>query len=248
MQLRAPGSRSSAPASVGEWLEQRLRDDPARPLLVWYGPEDERVELSAQTFANWVDKTVNLLGDLGADELPVVGAPLVNERPGHWVSLVWAAATWQCGGQLQAGSVRELQAVDVAVIGPLDPRPVPGVDTIACSLHPLGAGFTDLAPGLVDYQEVLAQPDVHSPAVVTDDEDPAWRDRESNLTHGELVAAVAGDRRRRLVPIAGTNPWQVVRTALLEPLRGGGSAVLVEGDASAERLSGIAEAEKADLG
>lgn len=247
MQLRAPSSSSTSPASVGHWLEHRLRHDPGRPLLVWYGPGDERVELSAATFSNWVDKTVNLLDDLGWAESPVVGAPLLLERPGHWASLVWTAAVWQAGGQVRAVEPLQLQAVDVAVVGPHAPRPVPGVDTIACSLDPLGAGFESLDAGLVDYHEVLGQPDVHTPAQLPDPDDPAWHDRATTLGHGELVASVEGRTGRLLVRAdGGADPLAVVRAGLLEPLRGGGSSVVVEGPADDRRLARIAAAERAD--
>ncbi|MGA4508352.1 TIGR03089 family protein [Propionibacteriaceae bacterium G1746] len=248
MQLRAPRSHSSSPASVGHWLEHRRRDDGARPLVVWYGPGGERVELSAVTFANWVDKTVNLLGDLGWDDAPVVGAPLLHDRAGHWVSLVWAAATWQLGGEVRAVEARRVQAVDVAVIGPDSPRPLPGVDTVACSLDPLGGGFDTLAKGLVDYHEVLAQPDVHTPALLPDPDDPAWHDDAGTRTHAELVAAAGsagGDSRRVLVSTHGLDPWTIITHALLGPLAGGGSAVVVEGTIDPARLAAIAAAEKA---
>lgn len=248
MQLRAPSSPSTSPTSVGHWLEHRLKNDPGRPLLVWYGPGDERIELSAATFANWADKTVNLLDDLGWLEAPVVGAPLLRERPGHWVSLVWTAAVWQAGGELRAVDPLQVQAVDVAVVGPTDPRPVPGVDTIACSLHPLGAGFDDLVRGIIDYSDVLGQPDVHTPAQLPDPDDAAWHDGTTMLTHGELVSGIQ-PRSGRLLVVAGAaaDPWSVVRAALLEPLRGGGSSVVVEGLADRGRLQKIAAAERADL-
>lgn len=234
---------------MGHWLEHRLRSDPGRPLLVWYGPGDERVELSAVTFANWADKTVNLLDDLGWSETPVVGTPLLRQRPGHWVSLVWAAAVWQAGGELRAVEPRQLQAVDLVVVGPHEPKPVPGIDTIACSLHPLGAGFESLANGIIDYHDVLGQPDVHTPAQVPDPEDAAWQDEAATVTHAELVRSVEGRGGRLLVHAdEGADAWSVIRAALLEPLRGGGSTVVVEGAADEQRLTRIATAERAELG
>ncbi|MGA4669469.1 TIGR03089 family protein [Propionibacteriaceae bacterium Y1923] len=257
MQLRAPSPSSRPPASVGHWLEQRLKDDPGRPLVVWYGPADERVELSAATFSNWVDKTINLVDDLGWADAPVVAAPLLLERPGHWASLVWAAAVWSCGGELRALGASQSAAVDLAVVGPRAPRPVPGVDTIACSLHPLGLGFEALAPGMLDYHDVLGQPDLHTPAQRPDSDDVAWQDATATLTHGDLLAGVEPVTGRVLVDV-GPEPdaLAVLRQALLGPLLGHGSAVIVEtaagsgtgSTAGAERVQRIAAAEKAALG
>ena len=247
MQLNPPSSSSTSPSSVGHWLQHRLRHDPGRPLLVWYGPADERVELSATTFSNWVDKTVNLLDDLGWVHSPVVGAPLLRQRPGHWVSLVWAAAVWQAAGELRTSDSLPGPPVDVVVAGPDVAQPVPGVDTVACSLHPLGAAFESLAPGTIDYYEVLGQPDIHTPAELADPDAPAWRDDTSALSHGELIASVQGRAGRRLVPVAAdADALSVLRAALLEPVRGGGSSVVVEGTADEQRLARIAAAERTE--
>ena len=48
-------------------LRRWVRDHGASPLVTYYDPgRAERVELSGVSFANWVDKTSNLL----VDELP----------------------------------------------------------------------------------------------------------------------------------------------------------------------------------
>lgn len=245
MQLSPPTASPAPACGPGVNLERRVRTDPARPLLVWYGPGDERVELSARTFANWVDKTVNLLGELGWEDRPRVGACLVNSRPGHWTSLVWAASIWQLGGEVVVEQPVALDSLDLAVVGPDHLHPVAGLDTIACSLHPLGAGFDELASGLLDYHEVLAQPDVHTPAVEPESSAPAWSLAERVVSHAELAAAAPTAGR---VVVAATGPaFEVVRASLVAPLAGGGSAVVVEGDVSDQRLRRIAEAEKAEL-
>ena len=49
-------------------LAARVRRDGSRPLLTYYRPDrGERVEFSATSFANWVDKTANLLETLGVE-------------------------------------------------------------------------------------------------------------------------------------------------------------------------------------
>lgn len=223
-------------------LERRVRTDPARPLLVWYGADDARVELSAVTFANWVDKTVNLLGELGLDEAPVVSAPLVARHPGHWTSLVWCAAVWSLGGELRVEQQVPDVGVDLALLGPDDVRPVLGVDTVACSLHPLGLALPSVPAGVIDYADVLAQPDVHTPALPPDPAAVAWRDEQQVLTHADL-AELSGGAGRVALAVDALAPVVVVRRAFVEPLVGGGSSVVVEGDPG--RLAAIADAELA---
>ncbi len=136
-------------------LERRVAQSGPLPLITWYDLDaDYRIELSAISFANWVDKTVNLMASMGLDDPGldrlVVGLPLLVTDPGHWVGLVWVMAAWQIGAQVQALPLADLDIVDLAVVGPRDPHPVPGAETIACSLHPLGAGFPVPPVGLTD--------------------------------------------------------------------------------------------------
>lgn len=243
--VSTPSTRSAP--GIGQLIARRAHDDPAQPLVVWYGPGDERVELSAVTFANWVDKTLNLLGELGWDEAPVVAAPLVAERPGHWTSLVWCAATWSLGGELRTAG-REaagIEDADVVVLGPELPAPVAGTDTIACSLHPFGLALPHAVGGVLDYHDVLAQPDIGPPLSAPEPGATAWVTDERSLTHADLVAA-AGEPGRALVPApVDADPVEVVRAGLLAPLLGGGSAVVVEGTDDPARLDRIATAEHA---
>lgn len=243
MQLSTTRPVPSGP-TPGHWLEERVRRDPARPLIVWYGPGDERVELSAITFSNWVDKTINLFGDLGVEEAPVVGAQVIAERAGHWMSMVVAMAVWQSGGELLVESPAAMDGLDLAVVGPSHPHPVPGVDTIACSLDPLGRGFESLPRGMFDAHDVLAQPDVHTPVVTPEPSSAAWTTPQRQLSHAEL-ADVAPEAGRRLVAAAGLPGLDVVQQALLAPLAGGGSAVVLEGETDPVRLGRIAANERA---
>lgn len=221
-------------------LENRVRLDGARPLLTCYDLADgSRVEFSARTFANWADKSLNLMTSLGLDEGIDVGIPLLLTHPGHWVGLVWAMATWQFGGTVLALPRDDLDRVELAVVGPEQPHPVPGVETVACSLHPLGLGLASPVPGVTDFAEVLSQPDVH------------WRaglakmladDGERRIPSAQSVAA--SDERVLLVP--DDDPLELLQRALLAPLAGQGSVVLVAGCADDDdRLATIAEQEKA---
>jgi hypothetical protein len=52
-------------------LARRVREGGSRPLLTYYRPAaGERTEFSATSFANWVDKTANLLSTLDVERGP----------------------------------------------------------------------------------------------------------------------------------------------------------------------------------
>lgn len=223
-------------------LERRRVADGSGPLLTWYGA-DQRVELSTATLANWVDKTVNLLVSMGFDEEPSVALPLLHAHPGHWTSMVWVLAVWQAGGAIVVGPRHEVDEVDLAVVGPESPHPVPGIETIACSLHPWGQGFDHPVPGVTDYHEVLSQPDVHwtSPTPLTH---VWWRD-DAREVLGTDVNATAGVAQRFLV--APTDPWATVLNAVVAPILGGGSVVLAPADMPASALAQVAIQERAIL-
>ncbi|MGJ6981394.1 TIGR03089 family protein [Aestuariimicrobium soli] len=218
-------------------LENRVQRDGARPLLTWYEPATgARVELSATTFANWVDKTRNLCDTLGVDDEAVVALPVVHDHPGHWLAWVWVVATWQAGGRAVVGPREGVEGADLVVVGPEDVSPVPGVETVACSLHPLGLGLSVPAPGVTDAHEILSEPDVHVPGSPTD---LWWSDAAGDLD-GAALAGMAPISTRLLV--RGDDPRQVL-TALVGVVLGGGSLVLVDGPASDEQVAAIAAAE-----
>ncbi len=222
-------------------LEQRVATDGAQPLLTCYDTTDgSRVEFSARTFANWVDKTANLIGSLGLDEGGDVGLPLLHTHPGHWVSLVWTMAVWQSGGSVLALSRDDLDRVELAVTGPQQAHPVPGVETVVCSLHPLGAGLAHPVAGVTDYAEVLSQPDVHW----RNEPPEVWFDDATTRRGAEHVASTTPSSRRRLL-VPGNDPWTTVQDMLIAPLLGGGSVVVVRGDADEDQLARIASDERA---
>ena len=78
-------------------LDLLTGDEPNQPRLTWYGPDDERVELSGRVLANWVTKATNLLVEEGEVE---PGSRVLLDVPVHWRALVWAMATWCAGGEL----------------------------------------------------------------------------------------------------------------------------------------------------
>lgn len=86
-------------------LDLLTGDEPNQPRLTWYGPNDERVELSGRVLANWVTKATNLLVEEGDVE---PGSQVLLDIPVHWRALVWALATWCAGGELVLPAEDEL--------------------------------------------------------------------------------------------------------------------------------------------
>lgn len=219
-------------------LQRAVRTRGSEPLLTWYG-SGARVELSVRTFANWVDKTANLIEALDAAGGTIAGT-VSRTHPGSWMSLVWPLAAWQrgCTYALDASSA------DLAVVGPDDPRPLPGATTLACSLHPLALGLRDLPDGVDDFSsEALAQPDAHWADDAAADA-PAWIESGRRVSHAEL-GDLPGVRERRLVQTS--DAFGTLEAALLAPLLGGGSAVLVDEPVEAGRLDGLRKSERAVL-
>lgn len=226
-------------------LEHRVRVSSSAPLITYYDVSlGERTELSVKTFANWVDKSVNLLSSMDIDEQPRTVNTLLMDHPGHWVALIWTIATWQYGGTIcmtTAETTPSARHLDVAVIGPHNPHPVPGIETIACSLHPLGLGFAHRPQGVTDFAEVLSQPDVHwrvphCGLAINGDREVSW---------DELNAIEPSADRRLLV--ASHDAWHMVRDGLVAPILGGGSSVIASGEPDDTYLADLAQQERAEL-
>ncbi|HRA75246.1 MAG TPA: TIGR03089 family protein [Propionicimonas sp.] len=222
-------------------LADRVARAGSRPLLTWYDlASGARTEFSATSFANWVDKTANLLDTLGVESGWIAGE-LALDHPGHWVSLVWPVAAWQAGC---GWAVRPAAADDVlAVVGPEHPRPVLPGATIACSLHPLALPLPTVPDGVIDYTgEVLAEPDVHleRPAALGT---PLWTDAGRELAEAGALALSPQPGRVLVRPVSA---WQVFAEAIVRPLLGGGSAVVVVGTDGAEAPARIAATERTD--
>lgn len=214
-------------------LAQRVRTGGGGALLTYYRPtHGERTELSGTSFANWVDKTANLLDDLGIDEDSVVALPVLLEAPMHWMSCVWPFALWQRGLTARVVGRSDAMASDLAVIGPDAPAPL-GAQTVACSLHPWGRRLVGLPPDVTDYAgEALAQPDAHRVAPAPPDAE-AWVDAHSRATFADLDAVAPVTGRILARP---TDAWAAV-ALLVGAVLGGGSVVFVDGDADVARIA-----------
>ena len=202
-------------------LQARVRRRGAPPLITYYEGA-QRIGLSAVTFANWVDKTANLISDLGHDDGDPIDLALAESHPGHWVTLVWVAAAWQRGCPVNP----TVTGADFLVVGPDDDRRA--AITVACSLHPLGRGFPTPPPDAVDYVEVFAQPDVH---------DPSWLG-EAEAWDGEPVPRVA-PRDDKVLLVDPEPGFATVASALISPVLGSGSTVIAVGldEGAVERIA-----------
>lgn len=234
------------PGDLSAVLEHRVATLGAAPLITWYDlGAGSRTELSGKTFANWVDKSANLLVSMDVEDLPRVANTLIITDPGHWVGLVWTMTIWQLGGQVVASPREQLASIDLldaAVIGPQTPHPVPGVETIACSLHPLGAGFADRPAGVTDYAEVLSQPDVHWR--VAPESPICFEAGDCQKNWDELTAVPPSSERQLIVP--GADPWTTLCQTLIAPVLGGGSSVIAVGG-TVDQLDSLATQERATL-
>ncbi|MBK8461203.1 MAG: TIGR03089 family protein [Micropruina sp.] len=222
-------------------LRSRVRTNGAAPLLTYYDlASGERTEFSARSVANWVDKTTNLLDELDARD-GIIASPLALSHPAHWVSLIWPLASWQAGAEYRVVGAADTAGADVAVIGPDEVAPTDAEVTIACSLHPLALGLRNLPAGVLDYStEALSCSDLAHPAPLAPSQ-LAWTDAARQLTHADLVA-LQPQTGRVLVRAAGA--FDTLRAAIISPLLGGGSAVLVVGDSDPERLARLRASER----
>ena len=226
-------------ALLAEHLRQRVRLDGSAPLFTFYDLESgDRTELSATSFANWVDKTSNLLVDeVAVGEGDVIGMPLAVEAPGHWLTAVWQLACWQVGLAVDLTN----PSLPAAVVTGRQWQGHAERDIFACALHPLGFGFGEPLPdGVRDYAiEVRSHADKYDgyppePGAI------AWVDAERILTQAEL-SNVDGPPARRLVR-AG-DPWATCRNGIVTALVTGGSAVVAVGG-DADQVTRIANSER----
>ena len=121
-----------------------LTQDPGRPRLTWYGPDDERVELSGAVLANWVTKTSNLL----VEELDAApGTVVALDLPAHWRTLVWALAVWRTGATLSLVSPKDDEVeADVAITHRPEAWAAYDVPLVAVALPALARSFGDGLP------------------------------------------------------------------------------------------------------
>ena len=241
--------------NVPELLRAVLTADASRPRITWYGPDGERVELSARTLDNWVAKTANLLvEEFDAGPGTTVGVLL----PAHWRTLTWLLATWMTGacavvpegtGARWSGPLTDVVvAADpaAAVAAGADPRALVGV-----ALPALATGFgPGLPAGAVDgAAEVRLRADVFLPPVEPVPGDPAFRVASAEpVAHADLLPSAAAAARAAHLPprarlLSAAGPERAVEE-LLAPLLVNGSVVLHVAGLAAGDVARIADQEQ----
>ncbi|MDN5727313.1 MAG: hypothetical protein L0G99_15505, partial [Propionibacteriales bacterium] len=196
----------------------------ARPLLITYDAAGNRTERAPTTYGNWIAKCANLISfgiDAGTGD--TIALPLLEHHAGHWMSLVWAGACWISGVEIiLRPDGREVANVSGPELDFFDST----ASRYACSLHPLGFGFTmPLPDGVNDWSDdVRGEGDLYAGESPTPD-DLAWEGQTlAEVLHVEPITD------QILLQGTSTNPLATIRTALIAPLLGGGSSVAVLGD------------------
>ncbi|GAB78335.1 TIGR03089 family protein [Austwickia chelonae] len=193
-------------------LRALLADDSTSPRLTWYGPEGERIELSARVLDNWVSKASNLLVE-EADLAPA--DPVRLDLPaGHWRTFYWALATWNCGGTLHlddAPAEVTVTSDPTALVGERAPVQVlVSLPALARSASaPLPGGTLDEAADLATYGDVFVDGEDISPeeiALIAQD-GQTW-------TYTELASAPPSAGRRFHLDARHLTQHDLLRRAL----------------------------------
>lgn len=221
-------------------LAALLRADAGRPIVTYYGHEDdgtvlERTELSTTTYANWVAKVAGLLSD--EFDLERGDTVHVNLGTAHWLTPVFWGAAWSAGLRI-ALDVAEADASRTVVLA--GPRTLPvwaeragayrGV--LASALTPFARPFPDGVPdGVLDLGvEVWSQPDAFVALDPPEGHDVAFTAGDAQVSQSELSAGARArlGERRLLEDLDGSLSAARAGAALL---LGGGALVLVDGAA-----------------
>lgn len=233
-----------------------LAADPARPLVTFYDDtRGERIELSGQTFDNWVAKTANLLVDghgLGEGHVAVV------RLPPHWQSAVVLLGAWTAGlsidivGTPSAGATAspgppgpgssptsggsEGDIAFVLAAAPAHLTPTVAPETFVLALDPFAMPMRPgPPPGTLDYVlEVRAHGDHFTPTTPVRPDSAALTvpaDPGQTVTHAALVERAAHRATAAgLAPAArvliDADTYPDVVDWLLAPLAAGASIVL----------------------
>ena len=217
------------------------------PCLTWYGGENERVDLTGKTGANWIIKAANLLSTELACE---PGLKVWLDLPAHWRSLVWAHAAWCLGAEVTFSG----EDADIAITA------TPGeahahVETVVIALAALARRVEDLPADAVDgAADLMTQADdfMFPPEGGPDDETGLGLTQQELLaarpklrrssTAAAQVGAPAGDADPdglpggRVLVVGASLP---VLLAQVSPVWAGGASVVIAGDDSVAEAEGV---------
>ena len=210
-------------------VREALRRDPGRPFITAYDEANGwRTELSVTTFANWVNKTANLLVD---EYLLGEGDTIRIDLQPHWLAWVFVGAAWTAG---IAVTTKPNVAAHLVVAGPTFDEHLLDTDlpVVAASLDAFAGRFTTPLPeGIDDFGALWpGQPDVFIPSPPPGDMTVAWRYPDDAESQEELVLRAHAEKSER----QGTRLLTAIHPlrdsavpTLLTALVSGGSVVAV---------------------
>lgn len=210
-------------------IREALRRDPGRPFITAYDEAHGwRTELSVTTFANWVNKTANLLVD---EYLLGEGDTIRIDLDSHWLTTVFVGAAWTAG---IAVTTEIGVAAHLVVAGPSFDEHLLDTDlpVVASALDAFAGRFTHPLPeGIDDYGTLWpGQADVFIPSPPPGDMTVAWRHLDDSESQEELAqrAYSAAQERRGTRLLTALHPLHdsAVPT-LLAALASGGSLITV---------------------
>ncbi|MHB2252408.1 TIGR03089 family protein [Corynebacterium aurimucosum] len=226
-----------------EFLQHLLSADASAPRLSVYNEADgTRMDFSAQTLENWTSKIANMLLE-ELDLEPGADSRILIDLPVSWQAAVIALGALAAGIPFDitdGAAAAEPTPDDIAVVftspeayleANADSASAPLVDTVLVTQDPFGRGVVesggDLPLGTIDFGPTVRFYGDHFYG--------------STTPLPELFPTDMGAER---VLSPGWSDTASFQRAVLEPLAAGGSAVIVAGLCSADRLEEIAANEK----
>ncbi|MDR7328682.1 TIGR03089 family protein [Corynebacterium guangdongense] len=205
-----------------------LSADPASPRLTVYDESTgARMDFSAQTLDNWTSKIANML----EQELDLTeGSTIAVDMPVSWQAAVTVFGALAIGIEVEFTSEPGEQQAVFTVPDRFEAWANRGVDVLLVSADPFGRGIEEsggtLPVGALDFGPVVR----------------FYGDQFFGESHALPELVDAGEKHRLLS--TGWSDRASFEATVLAPLAAGGSAVVVAGVASAERLEEIAASEK----
>lgn len=228
-----------------ELLQHLLSADASAPRLSVYNEADgTRMDFSAQTLENWTSKIANMLLE-ELDLEPGTDSRILIDLPVSWQAAVIALGALAAGIPFDitdGAAAAEPTPDDIAVVftspeaylqasAGTGSASTPAVDTVLVTQDPFGRGVVEsggeLPLGTIDFGPTVRFYGDHFYGTTT--------------PLPELFPTELGAER---VLSQGWTDTASFQRAVLEPLAAGGSAVIVAGLCSADRLEEIADNEK----
>lgn len=221
-----------------ELLRTILSSDPATPRLTVYNESTgARLDFSAQTLDNWAAKVANML----REELDLEQGSLISlDLPASWQCVAIVLGAMAAGIDVEFCPIEQAQGA-VAFIDSerIDAAPTFSGDVVLVTQDPFGRGVVEcggiVPDGMIDFGPTVR---------FYGDQffEPGTRIEES-VDKQALAAITPG---ARALSTGWTTLTEMERT-VLAPLAAVGSAVVVTGVASDQRLDAIGRSEKATI-